>query len=332
MAAQKIFIGYRRGVDNDSAGRVFDRLAAAFGDACLFRDVDRSRDMAGLDFTEVLDRNLKECCAFVAVIGPGWIEAIPRLFDESDFVRLELESALAREGLRVIPVMVNDTQLPEADALPPSLRKLVRRGALWLRNEGYSQSIRELTDVLATVMQDAQTAAAPRAGTEPSPAASPAAGPAAGPAATTDPGAAVKARPVIPRAKRPPISLTSLGPARASTAPAPDQGGGLWNRVGRSLFGGAAAPVPAAATAATAPDGHDFGESGICRRCGHSRQAVEAFGWRCEPPASEEAAAPTATDPALRTLHGHVFDERGICTRCGQSRRAVERFGWQCDG
>jgi hypothetical protein len=40
-----------------------------------------------------------------------------RLDDPDDFVRLELEAALAR-GIRVIPVLVDRAPLPRSDSLP----------------------------------------------------------------------------------------------------------------------------------------------------------------------------------------------------------------------
>ena len=46
-----------------------------------------------------------------------------------DFVRLEIEAALTR-NVRVIPALVDGAEMPNADELPDTIVKLVRRQAL----------------------------------------------------------------------------------------------------------------------------------------------------------------------------------------------------------
>ncbi len=148
MKSQNIFISYRRGIDNDSAGRVYDRLCNFFGESQVFRDVDASTELVGIDFVDVLEKQIGACSAFIIVIGPGWIENVDRLSRDDDFVRIEIESALRRSDIRVIPVLVEDVDFPEDDQLPESLRQIRRRGALRLRNEDYASPIQTLIDVL----------------------------------------------------------------------------------------------------------------------------------------------------------------------------------------
>ena len=76
------------------------------------------------------------CVVLLAVIGVGWLTATGedgrrRLDDPGDFVRLEIEAALARD-VRVIPVLVNGAPMPRAADLPASLGGLARRQALEL--------------------------------------------------------------------------------------------------------------------------------------------------------------------------------------------------------
>ncbi len=157
-AAGGIFISYRRGIDNDSAGRLFDRLAIAFPESRIFRDVDSALDLLGLDFHQVLTDRVQGCAVLVAVIGRGWIDSIPRLEAEADFVRIELAAALARPDLRLIPVLVGDVDMPKAEALPEVLRPLVRRGAIRLTNEGYSKAVETVIRAIAQVIaQGAKT-------------------------------------------------------------------------------------------------------------------------------------------------------------------------------
>ena len=149
MPSNKIFISYRRGLDDDSAGRVFDRMANVFGEDKLFRDVDSSHELVGLDFHDILGERVSDCSAFVAIIGPEWINGIERLKSENDFVRIEIEAALARSDIRVVPVLIGNLEMPKPEQLPESLQPLTRRGAIRLSNEGYSSAIEMLIGILA---------------------------------------------------------------------------------------------------------------------------------------------------------------------------------------
>jgi len=69
--------------------------------------------------------------------GDEWAEARDaqgnrRLDDTEDFVRIEIESALAR-NIPVIPLLVRGAQLPAEEHLPPSLRQLVYQNGMPIR-------------------------------------------------------------------------------------------------------------------------------------------------------------------------------------------------------
>lgn len=166
MSSQKIFISYRRGLDDDSAGRLFDRMSIIFGEDRLFRDVDASRDLVGLDFHDVLSQRVADCSAFIAVIGREWIDNVERLQSDNDFVRIEVETALSRQDIRVIPVLIGETEMPKASDLPDPLKPLARRGAIRLTNEGYSSAVDTLVSVLREASGDLDSAvSAPDAST-----------------------------------------------------------------------------------------------------------------------------------------------------------------------
>ena len=72
----------------------------------------------------------------LALIGEEWLtitdaDGRRRLDDPHDFVRLEIEAALAR-NVRVIPILVDGARMPTAEELPNSLARLARRQALEL--------------------------------------------------------------------------------------------------------------------------------------------------------------------------------------------------------
>jgi uncharacterized membrane protein YsdA (DUF1294 family) len=135
--ASHIFVSYRRSDSADISGRMYDRLTTKFGRDAVFKDVDSIP--LGLDFKEYLDKQVGECDVLLAVIGDRWLEASDpsgktRLDDPSDFVRIEIESALARD-IPVIPLLVREAKMPREDQLPPSLSKLVYRNGTPIRSD-----------------------------------------------------------------------------------------------------------------------------------------------------------------------------------------------------
>ncbi len=145
-----IFISYRREDEPAFAGRLFDRLEGHFGSQTLFMDIDSIPP--GKDFVEVIERRLNESLVFLAVIGNGWLSAKGeagnrRLDDEDNFVRLEIEAALQR-GIRIIPVLVNDTTMPRADELPEGIELLARRNAVRLTHERFRADTDGLIETL----------------------------------------------------------------------------------------------------------------------------------------------------------------------------------------
>jgi hypothetical protein len=86
----------------------------------------------GLDFREHIQDSLDRCDILVAIVGPRW--ATPdesgrlRLTDETDWVRIEIEAALAKK-IPVIPVLIDGAALPAPADLPEGLRNLAFRQA-----------------------------------------------------------------------------------------------------------------------------------------------------------------------------------------------------------
>jgi hypothetical protein len=131
----KIFISYRRQDSRDITGRIYDRLLRHWEAERIFKDVDNIDP--GEDYRDVIDREIAQCSLFLAVIGPSWLAAKKadgkrRLDDPTDMVRIEIETALARNQ-RVIPIVVGEGRMPEPEELPESLRELADRHAFPVR-------------------------------------------------------------------------------------------------------------------------------------------------------------------------------------------------------
>src|SRR5205823_8494492 len=128
-----IAISYRRQDSSPVAGRLYDRLQAEFGKGSVFMDFDSIP--YGVDFREHIKQTLERAKVVVAIIGPEWTGGKElsnrRIDDPTDFVRLEVASAL-ETGIPIIPVLINNTPMPDAQSLPPELEGLAFRNGLAL--------------------------------------------------------------------------------------------------------------------------------------------------------------------------------------------------------
>ena len=129
-----IFLSYRRQDSQSATGRLADRLEAHFGAARVFRDHDSI--VAGEDFADAIRRSVEAATVLLVIVGPRWLNAADaagrrRLDDPNDFVRLEIELALAAD-VAVVPVLVEDATMPSQHELPPSLVEFSRCQAVEL--------------------------------------------------------------------------------------------------------------------------------------------------------------------------------------------------------
>jgi hypothetical protein len=158
MAGEKIFISYRREDTSGESGRLKDKLEQIFGQENIFYDVETLE--AGLNFDESIDKALGESKVLLAMIGPHWLKlkdskGVIRLHKEDDWVRKEIAEALKR-GLRVIPVLVNGAEMPDADELPESLKPLSLKHAQELSSSRWNYDVGELTKVLERIVTKKQ--------------------------------------------------------------------------------------------------------------------------------------------------------------------------------
>jgi Domain of unknown function (DUF4189)/TIR domain/Putative peptidoglycan binding domain len=142
----KIFINYRRGDEPGFTQALLGRLEQAFPADRLFIDIDSI--LPGEDFIHKLESQVAQCDAMLTVIGVGWLNATDergnrRLDDPSDFVRIEIASAL-KQGKRVIPVLVHDARMPRPEELPEGIRPLASRNAVRLTHERFRADVQGL--------------------------------------------------------------------------------------------------------------------------------------------------------------------------------------------
>jgi len=140
-----LFISYRRDDSQGFAGRLANDLSLVFGSDQVFSDIEIP---FGSDFGEVLHRAIAASDALLVVIGRHWAAASgtgrpSRLFEAGDWVRTEIEAALA-QGKGLIPVLVGGAAMPAATDLPESIRRLVRLQAAGLDDRHWRADLEQL--------------------------------------------------------------------------------------------------------------------------------------------------------------------------------------------
>ncbi|HSG45809.1 MAG TPA: SUMF1/EgtB/PvdO family nonheme iron enzyme, partial [Anaerolineales bacterium] len=154
----RIFISYRRVDSAGYAGRIYDRLTNHFGEDAVFMDVDTIE--AGLDFVVVLQNAVQSCDVLIALIGRQWLNikgetGERRLDNPEDFVRIEIAAALDRD-IRVIPVLVDGTNMPRSTELPDNLLPLARRNALQVNHHSFNADASRLISQLELALKAAE--------------------------------------------------------------------------------------------------------------------------------------------------------------------------------
>jgi glycerophosphoryl diester phosphodiesterase len=159
--AGRVFISYRRQETAWPARQLYDVLVAELGADRVFKDVDNIEP--GDDFVERIQSAVGSCQVLLALIGPQWLTITDatgarRLDDPADFVRLEVETALSRDDVRVIPILVDNAKMPTPQELPKGLAALTRRQAVEINPVNFDT--RRLSKVLNDTLHDVRREAA----------------------------------------------------------------------------------------------------------------------------------------------------------------------------
>lgn len=139
----KVFISYRRDDTGGRAGRLFDVLAARYGAHNVFQDV--AALAPGTYFDDQVDGAIRGSDVVLVVIGRRWLDSTDReggrrIDQPSDYVRHEVRAALESDA-RVVPVLVDDSRLPDAAELPDDLTALVRRQAIAIADASWRRDV-----------------------------------------------------------------------------------------------------------------------------------------------------------------------------------------------
>jgi hypothetical protein len=144
-----IFISYRRKDAGGYAGRLHHDLAGLYGREAIFMDIDSIS--GGVDFKQRIHEALNGSDIALILIGEAWaapspagaeLEASRRLDDEDDLVRREVAAALRHETVTVVPVLIEEAQLPTR--LPEDIASLPGLQICRLRNSEWKTDLRRI--------------------------------------------------------------------------------------------------------------------------------------------------------------------------------------------
>lgn len=141
-----VFISYRNGDVAHAAGRLHAELVHHYGRSVVHRD--KVFLTAGDRWWRSIVGRIRSSDVVLPVIGPSWLAARSGGSGASiDYMEMEIEVAL-RAGVQVIPILVDDTEMPDAGDLPPGIRSISSIQALRLRDDAFEEDLEELKEKL----------------------------------------------------------------------------------------------------------------------------------------------------------------------------------------
>lgn len=147
---RRIFLSYRIKDSVHATASISSLLARHYGEENVFRDRD-SLPLGAL-YPRRIRREVERADVVLAVIGPNWLtiknkNGVRCLDDERDWVRTELRMAFERD-IQVVPVLLDDTPLPDPALLPADIALLSLSMYWQVRHRTFESDVRGLIDTL----------------------------------------------------------------------------------------------------------------------------------------------------------------------------------------
>jgi hypothetical protein len=150
LGTARIFISYRHSGAMNFAERLERALKGSYPSMHVFRDETWIR--AGHDYVDRLREEIDTADIFIALIDRNWAQ---RFRDTDDVLGREVARALEQDR-KIIPVLLEDAQMPEEGYLPDALKQLRRLHALRLTWSGLAEGISLLQVEMAHLFEDLQ--------------------------------------------------------------------------------------------------------------------------------------------------------------------------------
>ena len=148
---KNIFLSYRHSDTDASAGRIYDRLVQLTPRNRVFFDV--SAVEPGVDFEREIVTAMQASEIALFFIGDKWMgpettSGSARIWEDSDYIRAEARAALAIKNIKILPVLVGGARMPTRDQLPPDIREIAARNALFLRHERFDDDAERIVTAI----------------------------------------------------------------------------------------------------------------------------------------------------------------------------------------
>lgn len=129
----RIFLSYRQSDTKAATARIYDWLERAFGKTNLFLDTYLD---PGENWYSAIRPAIEGSDCVLVIIGSNWQAEFERRRREGaeDIHREEIEAALSL-GKPVVPVLIDDAEMPPASTLPDTLKELSHTQAITIRND-----------------------------------------------------------------------------------------------------------------------------------------------------------------------------------------------------
>lgn len=147
---RKIFISYRRVEGEYAAGALGRELRRHFGEEQVFRDKE---DIGGGQaWRRQVLLEIDRGCAMLVLIGQDWAhikdaQGRRRLDNPEDPIRLEIADGI-KDGAAVIPVLLENSHMPDAEELPLELQPMAEFNALKLRDGDWDYDLKSIFKTL----------------------------------------------------------------------------------------------------------------------------------------------------------------------------------------
>jgi len=147
---KKIVVSYRREPDQFVAGNLSRELRRHFGEAQVIRDKESIE--GGVSWKQYVLNEIDRETALLVLIGRDWSDVRDsgknrRLDNPDDPIRLEIADAL-RDGAAIIPLLLENAQMPSASELPQELAPMAELNALKLRDGDWEADVAKIVQRL----------------------------------------------------------------------------------------------------------------------------------------------------------------------------------------
>lgn len=141
-----VFVNYRVQEQPGYAALLHRELADRFGADAVFLAAQSIRP--GDNYVREIFANLRDCEIVLAVMGKNWAATLDA--DDFDWVHQELTTAFAR-GVRVVPVLVEDADLPAESSLPADIAALAHCQYVKLRHYSVDADLAQIAGHLTAM-------------------------------------------------------------------------------------------------------------------------------------------------------------------------------------